>query len=626
MCGIAGFCSFNKLLNSSDLKNMTDVLVTRGPDDSGYEFIENQEYSLGLGQRRLSILDLSSQGHQPYKYKNLTIVYNGEVYNFKEIRSELIKFDYTFISNSDTEVIIKAFHKWGVKCVDKFIGMFAFTIFDKTSNKIYIFRDRTGVKPLYYYKDDTTLLFASELKSFMKLNSFKKEIDKTALILYFQYGYIPSPYAIFKNTYKLKAGHYIEFDLLTKEFNEVQYWDVLDFYNKPKLNISLEEASQKLEEILKSSFNYRMVSDVPVGVFLSGGYDSSAVVSILQKNSKNKIKTFTIGFDEEKYNEAKYAKEISNYLGTEHHEYYCIQQDALDIIPKLVEIFDEPFGDTSAIPTILVSEFAKQKVSVSLSGDGGDELFAGYDIYHDSIYQNNKFQKFNILSPLISNINPKYLSKINNIYNLTGKYYKFIELISAKTQLDKFNIYSKYYYNTELKKLLNIDVNKINIFNTILNKQDDEKQELLANSYKTYLSDDILVKIDKATMSVSLEGREPLLDHRIIEFVAQLPYEYKYKDGSSKVILKNIVHKYIPKDLMDRKKQGFSIPLDEWLRNDLKVIVLDTLKRTKKNRELFNDKYIDDLIEEFYKYNGNPYKLWLLFIFQSWYERWIDEK
>ena len=604
---------------------MTNALASRGPDDSGYEFFELKNCNLGLGQRRLSILDLTDRGHQPYKFDNLVLIYNGEIYNFREIREELISLNYKFESNSDTEVLIKSFHKWGAKSVDKFIGMFAFTIFDKTLNKLYLFRDRAGVKPLYYFKDSNNLLFASELKSFMCMSDFKKDINKTALMLYFKYGYIPAPYSIFKKTKKLQAGCYAEFNINTKEFKEIKYWDVVDYYNKPKLDISYDEAFNKLEKLLVSAFNYRMVSDVPTGVFLSGGYDSSAISAIVQATAKANIKTFTIGFDNKEHNEAEFAKETAKHLKTKHYERYCTEDDALDIIPKLANVYDEPFGDTSAIPSILLSEFAKKKVTVALSGDGGDELFSGYDIYHNNIYNNNRLKKLNIINPLLKIINPKHIAKIKKIYNFEGKYNKFIELIKANNQLEKFNTLSKYFYDKELVKLLNFDFKNKNIFEFSLKKQDNDKQELLANSYKTYLTDDILVKVDRATMSVGLEGREPLLDHRIIEFVARLPYEYKYNNGISKVILKDIVHKYIPKTMINRKKQGFSVPLDKWLKNELKQVVFETVGRAKENTNLFNKDYIDEILDSFYKYNGNPYKVWLLFTFQFWYEKWINE-
>ena len=301
MCGISGFCDFKKKSSENILKNMTDALIHRGPDSSGYSFFEYETYQVGLGHRRLSILDLSTQGHQPMKYKNLEIVYNGEIYNFKEIRKELEDSNYIFGSNTDTEVILKAYDKWGLKMVDRFIGMFAIVIYDKTTSTLLCIRDRAGVKPLYYYFKDGLFLFASELKSFYKHKEFQKQISKEGLSLFFQYGYILEPYSIFEDTYKLKAGHYLKLDLKTSVININKYWDVIDFYNKPKLDISFEEAKQETEQLLKSACEYRMVSDVPVGIFLSGGYDSSVVTSILQNQRSEKLNTFTIGFKEKGY-------------------------------------------------------------------------------------------------------------------------------------------------------------------------------------------------------------------------------------------------------------------------------------------------------------------------------------
>ncbi len=349
MCGIAGFCDFSKKSSNDILKSMTDVLHHRGPDDSGYFWDESEYSQIALGHRRLSILDLSAHGHQPMSFEHLDIVFNGEVYNFKEIKKELLELGYDFYSDSDTEVILKSYHQWGIKAVDRFNGMFAITIYDKKTNQLIFIRDRAGVKPFYYYKKDSLILFSSELKSFHKHPNFQKEINKSSLSLYLQFGYIPEPHSIFKNCYKLRAGHYVEIDLKSQNFKEIKYWDVVDFYNKPKLDISQNEAIERTEELLKSSFEYRMVSDVPVGVFLSGGYDSSVVTAILQSGRSEKLNTFTIGFKEKGFDEAPYAKEVAKYLGTNHTEYYCTQKDALEIIPKLCELYDEPFGDSSAI-------------------------------------------------------------------------------------------------------------------------------------------------------------------------------------------------------------------------------------------------------------------------------------
>ncbi|MGA1847655.1 asparagine synthase (glutamine-hydrolyzing) [Deferribacter abyssi] len=622
MCGIVGFIDFNKRSDYKILKNMTDVLYQRGPDDSGYSFYRLGDCNIGLGHRRLSILDLSSHGRQPMKFENLEIVYNGEVYNFKEIRVELEKYGYSFESNSDTEVILKAYHKWKIDAVHKFNGMFAIAIFDRKKDEIILIRDRAGVKPLYYYHKDGLFMFASELKSFHQNPYFKKSINQESLVKYLQFGYIPQPLSIFQNVYKLEAGYYLTLKIVSGRLKNEKYWDIDDFYQKNKLNISFDEAKEEVEKLLIKAFKYRMISDVPVGVFLSGGYDSSAVAAILQKHSSQKIKTFTIGFKEEKYNEAIYAKQVAQHLGTDHYEHYLSQKDALKILPRLPEIYDEPFGDSSAIPTIMVSEFAKQYVTVSLSADGGDELFSGYPSYKNTYDLYNKFHKFrmfNSLNVLDKIINPFQISKYLKIYNLEGKFYKFCELLKNSNSPSKFyETNTKYFYDVEIEKLLNLKLSSKETFfeNSIDN--------MLSYSFKTYLNDDILTKVDRATMSVSLEGREPMLDFNLIEFVAQLPVEYKQKGNQTKYILKEIVHKYIPKELMERPKMGFSIPLFEWFRDELKVFFEEYLSQKAINESgIFNYKYIDMLKQSYHNGYGNPHKLWLILIFQMWWEKWV---
>ncbi|MGA1941029.1 asparagine synthase (glutamine-hydrolyzing) [Arcobacter sp. YIC-310] len=631
MCGIAGFCDFSKKSSSDILKNITDVIHHRGPDDSGYFYDENEYSQIALGHRRLSILDLSAHGHQPMSFEHLVIVFNGEIYNFKEIKLELINIGYIFDSDSDTEVILKSYYQWGIKAVDKFNGMFAITIYDKKSNKLIFIRDRAGVKPFYYYKKDSLILFSSELKSFHKHQNFQKEINKSSLSLYLQFGYIPEPYSIFGNTYKLKAGHYIEIDLKSQKFEEKKYWDVIDFYNKPKLDISQYEAIEKTEKLLKSSFEYRMVSDVPVGVFLSGGYDSSAVAAILQSGRSEKINTFTIGFKEKGFDEAPYAKNVANYLGTNHTEYYCTQKDALEIIPKLSEIYDEPFGDSSAIPTILVSQLARKDVTVSLSADGGDEIFAGYSKYTTTLQYFNKFNSIpNSIKFLISvgmdKINPKHIPILNKTYNFATRYEKINAILKAKNSVEAMKYTSEYFTKKERDKLLKVGFDDLSTnFDIKIADTNDEINQMLANDYKTYMVDDILTKVDRATMSVSLEGREPLLDYRIIEFISLLPSSLKYKDGDKKWLLKQITHKYLPKKMMDRPKQGFGVPLTEWFRDELKeyfMIYLDEKKIEKKG--LFNSKEVIRLRDSYLSGNReNVQKLWFLLMFEMWYEKWM---
>lgn len=624
MCGIVGFCDFNKKISNKILKDMTDELVRRGPDDSGYKFYENEYANIGLGHRRLSILDLTKHGHQPMNFDHLEIIYNGEVYNFKEIRRELERENYAFNSDSDTEVILKAYHRWGIKAVDKFNGMFSICIYDKSLQKIILIRDRVGVKPLFWFWDKNIFMFASEIKSFHKNPCFKKEIDNDGLFLYFEYGYIKQPYTIFKNCYKLESGKYIEFDIIKKEVNQYGYWDINKFYES-KLDISETDAISELDKLMKSSFSYRMISDVPVGVFLSGGYDSSAVAALLQSNITSKLKTFTIGFYEENYNEANYAKKVANYLGTDHTEYYCTQSDASKILQLLPEIYDEPFGDSSAIATVLVSQLAKKDVSVALSADGGDELFGGYELYTKSINQYEKFSQTpyilkKILDSMINKIPLEDFFKSFKIYNFEGKLNKFRELLNMNNLEEVYDINSKYFQKNEVMHLLR----KEYMFIDILGK--NSLDSLLCKSFKEYLQEDILTKVDRATMSVSLEGREPLLDYRLIEFVAKLPEQYKIKNGERKYILKQIVHKYIPIEIMKREKMGFSIPIFEWFKDELKQYIDYYLEDERIKKEgIFNIHVVKKVKNDYLHGNGNPYKIWLLVNFEMWRERWMND-
>ncbi len=631
MCGIAGFIDFNQNLSNESLKEMTDVLHHRGPDDSGYSFFETASANIGLGHRRLSIMDVSSHGHQPMLHENLEIIYNGEVYNFKEIRKELEKENYTFDSDSDTEVILKAYHLWGIKAVDKFNGMFAIAIYDKNANKITLIRDRAGVKPLFYYRKNNNILFASELKSFHKSGCFDKDIDTNALALYLQYGYIPQPHTIFKDTYKLEAGHYLTIDLETKQIEEIKYWDVIDHYNKPKLKISDEEALEETEKLLKSSFEYRMVSDVPVGVFLSGGYDSSIVTAMLQQGRSEQINTFTIGFHEKGFDEAPYAKEVARRLGTNHTELYCTQKDALEIIPKLCEIYDEPFGDVSGIPTTLVSQLARKDVTVSLSADGGDEIFAGYSKHHHSLRFHNMFSKMpNVIKPIVGSgmnlINPNYVPFLNKTYSFVSRYKTVKKILASKNAAEIMKLNSQFFTFKKVQNLLKKPIEQIPThFDDEVSSSNDEMNHMLAVDYKTYMVDDILTKVDRAGMSVSLEGREPLLDYRLIEYVAQLPSHLKYREGQQKWLLKEITHKYLPKDLMDRPKQGFGVPITDWFRDELKEYFLEYLDHSRLEREgIFNPSEVVKLRDNYL--NGgreNVHRLWFILMFEMWYERWM---
>lgn len=631
MCGIAGFCDFTRKTNKKVLKKMTDVLYHRGPDDSGYSFYENEYANIGLGHRRLSILDLSSNGHQPMKFEHLEIVYNGEVYNFKEIAKELENYGYIFESHSDTEVILKAYHKWGIKAIDKFIGMFAIAIYNKLDQKLILIRDRAGVKPLNYYWKNGMFMFSSELKSFHEHPKFEKEINSDALALFFQYSYILEPHTIFKHAHKLPAGHYAELNIQNRELKIHKYWDVCESYNKPKLDISFEEAKAETEKLLKSACEYRMVSDVPVGMFLSGGYDSSAVTAILQKDRTEKLKTFSIGFYEEKYNEAHYAKKIAKHLGTDHTEYYCTQKDAQELLPLMCEIWDEPFGDSSNIPTTLVSRLARKDVKVSLSADGGDEIFGGYDKYTQTLKYLKVFSKIpfpKTFASIMETVNPKYLLGLNKTYNFVNRYEKLKNLLKANDEIEMMCGVTYYFNPSEVDRLLGKrDSIKTSFDDKIfLNSYNDTIDKIMAIDYKTYLLDDILTKVDRATMSVSLEGREPFLDHRIIEFVSRLPSKYKINDENKKYLLKSIVHDYISKELMDRPKMGFSIPLNEWFGDELKKYVLEYLDNNKIAKTgLLNVFEVEKLKKQWLKNsNFGANKIWLILTFMMWHERWMQ--
>lgn len=633
MCGIAGFVDFNKKSNLDILKRMTDVSDHRGPDDSGYKFDSSENVEIGLGHRRLSILDLTSHGHQPMRFESIDIVYNGEVYNFNEIKQELEDLGYDFESHSDTEVILKAYHKWGLEAVHKFNGMFAMAIYDRNISKLFLIRDRSGIKPLFYYHKNNTLLFASELKSMHQHHAFKKEIDIDAVALFLQLQYIPEPHSIFKSCFKLRAGHFLEIDLVTQKIEEKVYWDVIDHYNKPKLDISEEEAIEETEKLLKSAFEYRMVSDVPVGIFLSGGYDSSLVTSILQHQRSEKLKTFTIGFHENGFDEAPYAKQVAEYLGTEHHEYYCTQKDALAIIPKLATIYDEPFSDASAIPTTLVSQLARQEVTVSLSADGGDEIFAGYDKYSRTMEYYKYFSKVpnflkSSVASMMGGVNPNSIPLLKDTFNFNIRYEKMQNMLMAKNAVDIMKNTSLFLTFNEVNNLLN---NRAKILSTNLDKgnllesHNDDINSMLAIDYKTFMVDDILTKVDRATMSVSLEGREPFLDYRIIEFVSSLPSHYKYQNGRKKHILKEITHKYLPKEMMDRPKMGFVVPIQEWFKDELKEYFLHYLDEQRLKKEgIFNVQEVVKLRDNYL--NGgkeNIDNLWSMLMFEMWYEKWM---
>ncbi len=609
---------------------MTDVMAHRGPNDSGYEVIEQPQASVGLGQRRLSILDLSSGGHQPMHFRNLSMIFNGEVYNFKEVRAELISRGYTFESTSDTEVIIKGFHCWGPSVVDRFIGMFVYVILDRSTGEVHITRDRAGVKPLYYFWDGSRFLFGSELKALHQHAAFVREIDTSSLALFLQYSYIPAPYSIFRNTFKLRPGHHLTLSLASRSFVTRPYWDVSECYNKPRLDISEAEALSETERLLKSAYEYRMVADVPVGVFLSGGYDSCSVAALLQSGRSERLKTFTIGFHEAGFNEAAEAARVAAHLGTDHHEWYVTAADAASVFHKLPEIYDEPFADNSVVPTALVSQLAVRHVRVALSGDGGDEIFGGYKKFNQSLAYTSSLPRALqvMLSGSMSLLNPDTIPYFNRQYNFSTRYRKMQSIWQSGNPMEALRIISRYIPLDEVRSFISGGFSE---YDTCFDSSHypgpslDPLNRMLCVDYKTFLVDNNLVKVDRATMAVSLEGREPMLDQRVIEFLAQLPSDFKIRSGVNKYLLKKIVHKYIPPALMDRPKMPFIAPLKVWFRDELAEKMHDYLgERRLRETGLFNTAPITALSRAYLRGEQVNYqKLWNLLVFQLWYERWM---
>lgn len=632
MCGIAGYIDFGRKTADEVLHKMTNILQHRGPDGDGHYIHKTDTAIVGLGHRRLSIIDLSAAASQPMQYKSLYVIFNGEIYNYNEIRDELIAKGHEFIRHSDTEVILHAYEEWGKDCLQKFTGMFVFILLDTEKQTVFCARDRAGVKPLHWYFHNDLFLFSSELKAFHQHPDFKKELNMDAVAAFMQFGYVPTPHSIFKHTHKLQPGHTLSVDLRSKEIKIEKYWDVIDYYNKPKLNISLPDAITETEKILEKAFQYRMVADVPVGVFLSGGYDSTCVTALLQKNSSAKINTFTIGVHDKGLNEAPFAKATAAHLGTNHTEYYCTTKEALEIVPDLPFYYDEPFADSSAIPTTLVSRLARQKVTVALSADAGDEVFAGYNKYDYVARVKNKIDKVPApvrkgMAALMKQIPAHRIPYFNRKPLFTTRYKKIMHLLKDSSAKELLINMSSLYFPDELERLFLQPAGKLssNFDEQLQPEFSDDLSYMMAVDYKTYMLDDILQKVDRASMCVSLEGREPFLDQSIIEFAAQLPSDYKLHNGAKKYILRQIVHKYVPQSMMERPKMGFGIPIADWLQEELKVFVDEVMETGFIEKQgLFNTAEVRQMHKEFYGGKEQLHtKIWYFLMFQLWYKRWM---
>ncbi len=624
MCGISGFLDHSETLNQVTLNKYCEIMNHRGPNDKGTHFQKNEFGNIGLAHARLSILDLSAHGHQPMHYNQYSLVLNGELYNFKEIRQTLLTKGYSFNSETDTEVVLKAYDCWGMECVTQFIGMFAFAITDSSTNKIYLCRDRAGVKPLYYYLDHKQFVFGSELKVFFNTPTINKTINPNSLYEFLQYGYVKGPETLLNNVKKLDPGNWLIIDQVSLSNTTQKYWKIIDYYKLPKFEGSFEEAVDASEKIIQTACNYRMIADVPVGIFLSGGFDSSMVTALLQKNNSQKLKTFTIGFPDG-VDESADATEIAKFLGTDHTSYNCTYKDAKEIISTLPYFFDEPIGDISAIPTMLVSKLAKKDVTVALSADGGDELFGGYPGYRKSIalmQQINRIpfakassQIFQTLGHLSEPFKPWFSKKTMGIGKVLNykKEQQFVEIYKHVNGLPTGVINQV----LKSKKQQSIYIKIDNLTDT--------NDALFILDFEQSLRDYLLIKVDRATMAYSLEGREPLLDHNLIEFSAQLPFDYKIDQFNNKKIIKEIVYKYLPKELMDRPKVGFDLPIFDWLKTDLKYLLDEYLSETNLNKSgLLNTKQIIKMKNLFL---ANQLKekdlIWRLLVFQMWYTKWI---
>ncbi len=631
MCGIAGIVDTSGTPQRSLIEKMSGMMTHRGPDGEGF-YIDGQ---VALAHRRLSIIDLEG-GKQPMSNEDGTvwITFNGEIYNFIELRNELIERGHKFQTKSDTETIIHAYEEFGVRCLERLRGMFAFGIWDGRKKVCFVARDRLGKKPLYYYYDDKKFIFASEIKAILQDKAVRREVEPEALVDYFAYHYVPFPETIFKGIFKLPPGHFLTIDAgplnshgrqgkLNLETN--QYWDVRF---EPDYSLSEDEWSQAVREKLQEAVRIRLISDVPLGAFLSGGLDSSAIVALMSMVQDSPVKTFSIGFREEDFSEIKYARAIAERFGTEHHE-MIVEPDAIEVLPKLAWEFDEPFADSSAIPTYYVSKMAREHVTVILSGDGGDETFAGYRRYmwandmHRYDWMPNPLKK--IIFGLPASLLPDGIKGKGMLRHLSkGPFERYAGL----------NTFSEPAY---LRKLLTSDV-----LAEAEKKQNGKPQHAFLKKYydactgsdylsriqyvdtKTYLAEDILTKVDRTSMFCSLETRAPILDHEVVELAAKIPSAMQIENGVSKAILKRAMRGILPDEIVSRKKMGFGVPLIHWFRKDLTSYASDILlSKEARERGLFHPEYIRTLLDNHRKRGRDlSARIWALLFFEQWCRNW----
>lgn len=660
MCGLTGFLDLSNQTGSNELlstvKRMADTIRHRGPDHLGVWV--DAKIGIALGHCRLSIVDLSSKGHQPMHSAcgRYVIVYNGEIYNFKVLRQELKTIGYTFHSNSDTEVILSAISQWGIfEAVNRFIGMFAFALWDRKEQLLYLVRDRLGEKPLYYGYTKKTFLFGSELKALRAHHNFETDINRNALALYLRYAYVPTPYSIYQGIYKLPPGTIltVKYEELrerndispqTLHFRPVQYWsakDVVEHGTNNPFEHGEDEAVEQLDYLLRDAVKLQMVADVPLGAFLSGGVDSSTIVALMQMQSDRPVKTFSIGFNEQGYNEAVHAKAVARHLGTDHTELYVDPKQALAVIPRLPALYDEPFSDSSQIPTFLVSQLARQHVTVALSGDAGDELFGGYVRYllGQRIWQKVGWMPIairQVAANFLQILSPSQWNRLANVFSPLLKHYvtlgtfgdrfhKLAAVIPMPSQDALYHQLTSLWDNPEDVVLEGKEADTPFTDKHQWANLSGFTQRMMYLDLITYLPDDILVKVDRASMGVSLEARVPYLDHRVVEFAWCIPLEMKIRNGQGKWLLRKILYKYVPKELIERPKMGFAVPIDAWLRGPLREWAEELLNRRRLQEEgYFNADPIRKKWRDHLSGKSNcQYHLWDILMFQAWKEYWL---
>jgi asparagine synthase (glutamine-hydrolysing) len=651
MCGIAGFISAEgpgEQEAKSRLSRMTDQIAHRGPDDDGAWV--DPEAGVALGARRLAIVDLSPAGHQPMLSadERFVLAFNGEVYNFCDLRKELELKGYLFRGHSDTEVMLAAICEWGVEeAVKKFVGMFALALWDRRQRLLHLGRDRVGIKPLYYGWAGKTFMFASELKALRAHPDFVPSVNREALALYMRYGYIPQPYSIYQGICKLPPGCLLTLRVVPSHSPAAAepkpYWsakEVAERGSSDPFRGSDDEACEQLEGLLRESVRLRMVADVPLGAFLSGGIDSSTVVALMQAQSNRPVKTYTIGFCEDQFNEAGHARAVAAHLGTEHTELYLRPEEARAVIPKLPTLFDEPFGDSSEIPTYLVSSLARRQVTVSLSGDGGDELFGGYPVYFltRSLWRSMKWvprasrrRLGTWLGRLDTAAGDRWLGWLAPLFDKFGragtvgqKLRKLAEVLPSESPEQLYHYFASHWKRPTTLVMGADEPRSAFTEPSRWAALPDFCQWMMFLDTVTYLPDDILTKVDRASMGVSLEARVPLLDHRVVEFAARVPLSMKMRAGQGKWLLRQVLYRYVPRDLVERPKMGFSLPIDAWLRGPLREWAEELLDEGRLKREgyLHPEPVRRAWMEHLSGCRNWQECLWDVLMFQAWLEHW----